>query len=111
LLAINHPGLARCLRYIWQNYQKPIGMAELAKTAALSRAGFFKAFTKKIGRTPGDELQRVRMANAKRLLSQSQKKVDEIAELSGYQKLNSFWVAFRKSTGMTPREYQKRFRI
>jgi LacI family transcriptional regulator len=109
LLAINHAGLARCLRFIWDNYQKPIGMDDLAKVAALSRAGLFKAFIKKLGRTPGRELNRVRMENAKRLLAQSQIKMDEIAEMSGYQSPNSFWIAFKQSTGMSPRQYQKQF--
>jgi LacI family transcriptional regulator len=111
LLAVNHAGLARCLRYIWANYQKPIGMDELAKVAALSRAGLFKAFVKQIGRTPGGELRRARVENAKRLLSQSKMKMEEVAELSGYQSPNSFWIAFRKSTGVSPRQYQKQFCI
>jgi len=111
LLAISHAGLARCLRYIWENYQKPISMDDLAKIAALSRAGLFKAFIKKMGRTPGSELHRVRMETAKRLLAQSQMKMDEIAELSGYQSPNSFWIAFKHSTGMSPRQYQKQFCI
>jgi LacI family transcriptional regulator len=109
LLAVNHPGLARCLRYIWENYQKPMGMDDLARVAALSRAGLFKAFIKKIGRTPGSELQRVRMEHAKRLLLQSKMKMEEVAELSGYQSSNSLWFAFKRSTGMSPRQYQKQY--
>ena len=111
LLAVNHPGLARCLRYIWENYQKPINMDDLAKIAGLSRAGLFKAFVKKMGRPPGSEIHRVRMEQAKRLLTQSQMKIDEIAELSGYQSANSCWIAFKQSTGMSPRQYQKQFCI
>ncbi len=111
LLAINHDGLARCLRHIWENYQKPIGIDDLAKIAALSRAGLFKAFVKKIGRTPGNELLRVRMENAKRLLAQPQMKMAEIAELCGYQNPNSFWIAFKQATGRSPRQYQKQFCI
>jgi LacI family transcriptional regulator len=111
LMAINHPGLARCLRYIWDNYQKPVSIDKLAKIASLSRAGLFKAFTKKIGRTPGDELHRVRMENAKRLLSQSKMKMEEVAELSGYHNANSFWIAFKQSTGISPKRYQKQFCI
>ena len=94
---------------IWENYQKPISTDDLARIAALSRAGLFKAFIQKVGRTPGNELNRVRMENAKKLLFQSQMKLDEIAELSGYQNTNSFWIAFKQSTGMSPRQYQKQF--
>ena len=109
LLAVNHPGLAKCLKYIGENYRKPLSMEDLAKVAGLSRAGLFKAFNQKLGRTPGDELLRVRMDNAKRLLLQSKKKMDEIAELAGYQNPNSFWVAFKQSMGMSPRRFRKQF--
>ena len=111
LLFINHTGLARCLRYLWLNFHKPIGVDDLGRVAAMSRSGLQRAFTEKIGRSPGAELHRVRMENAKKLLTQSRMKLDEIAELSGYQSANSFWVAFRQSTGMSPKEYQKRFCI
>ena len=109
LLAINHPALARCLRYIWENYQRPIGVDDLARVAAMSRSGLHQAFVDRIGRSPGAELHRVRIENAKRILSQSKLKLEEIAELSGYQSANSFWVAFRHSTGLSPKQYQKRF--
>ncbi len=109
LLAVNHPGIARCLRYLWQNCHKPISIDELAKVAALSRSGLHKAFLEHVGRPPGDELQRVRIENAKRLLSRSKMKLDEIAEKSGYQSANSLWAAFRQATGMSPKQYQKQF--
>lgn len=109
LLAINHPGLARCLRYVWENYNKPIGVDDLARAAAMSRSGLHQAFVDHLGRTPGAELHRVRIESAKRMLAQSRLKLEEIAGLSGYQSANSFWVAFRHTTGMSPKQYQKRF--
>jgi LacI family transcriptional regulator len=111
LLAINHPGLARSLRYLWANYHKPIGVDDLTRVAAMSRSGFHKAFIERIGRPPGNELHRVRMESAKKLLSESRMKLDEIAEACGYQSANSFWVAFRQATGMSPKRYQKQFRL
>jgi transcriptional regulator GlxA family with amidase domain len=68
-----------------------------------------QAFIEQIGRPPGSELHRVRIETAKKLLSQSKIKLEEIAERSGYQSANSFWVAFRQSTGMSPKQYQKQF--
>lgn len=109
LLAINHPGLARCLRYLWENCHKPIGLEDLARVAALSRSGLHKAFLEQVGRPPGTELHRVRIETAKRILAGSSRKLDEVAELCGYQSANSFWVAFRQATGMSPRKYQQQF--
>ncbi len=111
LLAVNHAGLARSLRYLWENFQKPIGVEDLARAAAMSRSGLHREFMLRIGRPPGNELHRVRIENAKKLLSQSKMKLDEIAEKCGYQCANSFWVAFRQATGMSPKQYQKQLCI
>jgi AraC-like DNA-binding protein len=35
--------------------------------------------------------------------------LDEIAEMVGYQSGNSFWVAFKQATGLSPKQYQKQF--
>ena len=52
LLFINHSGLARCLRYLWSNFHKPIGVDDLVRVAAMSRSGLHRAFTERIGRSP-----------------------------------------------------------
>ena len=109
LLAVNHPGLARSLRYLWTNYSKPIGVDDLARVSGMSRSGLHQAFIDIIGRPPGSELHRVRLENAKKMLTQSKMKLEEIAERCGYQSGNSFWVAFRQATGMSPKQYQKQF--
>jgi LacI family transcriptional regulator len=111
LLAVNHPGVARCLRFLRDNCHQPIGVDDLARIAAMSRSGLHQAFLEHIGRPPGNELHRVRIENAKKLLAQAKMKLEEIAERSGYQSANSFWVAFRQATGLSPRQYQQRYLI
>jgi len=44
-------------------------------------------------------------------LAQTGMKLDEIAEKSGYQNANSFWVAFRQTTGLSPKQYQAKFYV
>ena len=77
--------------------------------AAMSRSGLHHAFLERIGRPPGKELHRARIERAKKLLTQSYAKLEEIAEKSGYQSINSFSVAFKESTGLSPKQFQKRF--
>ena len=107
LVAVNHPGLARSLRFMWEHCQDPIGVEDLAKTASMSLRSFHEAFVQQLGRSPGSELHRIRIERAKKLLSASGEKLDAIAELCGYQSGNSFWVAFKQATGMSPKRYQK----
>ena len=108
LLAIAHPGVARSLRYIWEHCHEPISVKDLVGVAAMSRRGFHKAFLEHLGRTPGQELHRLRIERAKRLLAESRHKLEVLAGLCGYQSANSFCVAFKQTTGMSPKQYRDR---
>jgi LacI family transcriptional regulator len=109
LFATNHAGVARSLRFIWHHYHEPIGVGDLAKIAGMSLRGFHQAFLENIGRSPGTELHRVRIEHAKQLLTSSTEKTETIAAMCGYENINSFWVAFRKDTGLSPKQYRQQF--
>jgi transcriptional regulator GlxA family with amidase domain len=79
---------------------------DLVSVAAMSRRGLHKAFLEHLGRTPGQELHRVRINLAKRLLAESTHKMEVVAGMCGYQSANSFCVAFKQSTGMSPKQYR-----
>lgn len=107
LVATNHPGIARSLRFMWEHCNEPIGVNDLAKAAMMSLRNFHQTFVDNVGRPPGSELQRIRIERAKKLLSDSEEKMDSIAEMCGYESGNSFWVAFKRVTGVSPKQYQK----
>jgi LacI family transcriptional regulator len=106
LLAIQHKGVANSLRFIWEHADQPICVKDLVGVAAMSRRGLHKAFLESVGRTPGQELQRVRIDRAKRLLAESNHKLEVLASLCGYQSANSFCVAFKQATGMSPKKFR-----
>jgi LacI family transcriptional regulator len=108
LLAVRHPGVARSLRFIWDHCQEPISVKDLVGVAAMSRRGLHKAFLEHLGRTPGQELHRVRIELAKKLLAESRYKLEVLAGMCGYQSANSFCVAFKQTTGMAPKQYRDR---
>jgi LacI family transcriptional regulator len=107
LVAINHPGIARSLKYMREHCREPIGVNDLARAASMSVRAFHRAFFEHLGRSPGNELSRLRMERAKKLLSDSDARIYEIADKCGYENENSFWVAFRRATGMSPNRYRK----
>ncbi len=109
-LAIKHPGVAKSLRYIWEHSHEPICVKDLVAVAAMSRRGMHKAFLEHIGRTPGQELQRVRIERAKKLLAESSNKVETLAQMCGYQSINSFCIAFKRTTGMSAKRYRETVR-
>jgi LacI family transcriptional regulator len=107
ILTIRHPGVARSLRYLWEHGQEPICIKDLVGVSAMSRRGLHKAFMEHLGRTPGQELQRVRIDHAKKLLTRTNQKIDSVAHASGYQSINSFCVAFKRVTGMSAKQFRE----
>jgi LacI family transcriptional regulator len=107
LVAVSHPGVAKAMKYLLEHFHEPIGVDDLAAAAAMSRRGFHQAFVENIGHPPGQELQRVRLDQAKKLLAQPGHKMGGISEMCGYQSANSFWFAFKQTVGMSPQEYRK----
>ena len=63
-----------------------------------------------MGRTPGEELHRVRIERAKKLLFEAEHKMEVLAEMCGYRSVTGFWVAFKRATGMSPKKYQAKLR-
>lgn len=109
-LAIKHKNVAKSLRYMWEHSHEPICVKDLVAVAAMSRRGMHKAFLEHIGRTPGQELQRVRIEHAKKLLAESSGKIETLAKMCGYQSINSFCIAFKRTTGMSAKRYRETIR-
>jgi transcriptional regulator GlxA family with amidase domain len=78
----------------------------MARVAAMSRRGFHQAFVDHIGRTPAQEMNRIRIDTAKRLLHESEDKVETVGAMCGYKSANSFSLAFKRTTGISPKHYR-----
>jgi LacI family transcriptional regulator len=109
ILAIEHPGVATAVRYIKEHFSKPITIEEIIEHVGLSKRGLEKAFEKHLGRSPASELRRLRLDNAKRLLTGTKDKIDSIAFDCGYSNSSNLSCAFRRDTGMSPRNYRLKF--
>lgn len=106
ILAVNHQGVASSLRFLVEHIHEPINVEDMVRAAAMSRRSLHKAFMEHLGRPPGQELQRLRVERAKRLLTTTTHKLEVVGTMCGYQNANSFGVAFLRLTGMTPKEYR-----
>jgi LacI family transcriptional regulator len=110
LVAVNHPGVSRSLRFIAEHSHEPVTVKDLVAVAAMSRRGLHKAFVEQLGRTPGQELHRVRLERAKQLLVQSGHKMEALARLCGYRSANTFCIAFKQATGLSPGQFRDKLR-
>lgn len=111
LIAINHPGVAKSLRFLYNRGFEPIGVDDLARAAGMSRRALHQAFVKHLGRPPGTELHRIRIEQAKKLLADPEQPLNDIAGRCGYQSENGFWVSFKQATGVSPRQYREQLKV
>lgn len=99
--------LARAIRQMHGHLDRSWTMAELAKTAALSRSAFFDRFTRTVGIPPMEYLLSWRMAVARDLLRREDVAIAEVAERVGYGSASTFSTAFRRHVGQPPRRYTR----
>ena len=57
--------------------------------------------------TPKKYRDQIRLKKAEELLKKTDKKITDIAYLSGYQSIATFNRMFKQETGQTPSEYRK----
>ncbi len=76
--------LAPAIRQMHEQIARSWTVAQLARTAALSRSAFFERFTRTVGQTPMEYLLAWRMAVAKDLLRRHDIGIEEVAERVGY---------------------------
>ncbi len=93
--------------YIEENYMKQITLTEISAKLQFSLPYICKRFKSDVGITFNEYLQKKRIEQSCRLIANTDKKFNEIAELVGYSDIKFFTQVFKKHLGMTPREFKK----
>lgn len=99
------PKLARALRQIHSAPQTAWTMADLARTAGMSRSAFFTKFHHKLGVAPMEYILNWRLTLAKSMLKERKHTIAEIAEKVGYGSTSAFSVAFSREVGQPPARF------
>ena len=110
LRGLADPRLAPAIREMHRHIARPWTVAQLARTAALSRSAFFERFSRTLGRSPMDYLLAWRMAVAKDLLHRQDLGLEEVAERVGYGSASTFSTAFSRQVGQPPSRYARQRR-
>jgi AraC-like DNA-binding protein len=95
--------------YIEAHLSEQVSIATLAEIAHLSPFHFSRAFKTSFGVPPHRYHTARRIERAKVLLAEGALSVTEIGLKTGFADTSSFSAAFRKTTGITPRDYQRSF--
>ncbi|MFY1832181.1 cupin domain-containing protein [Myxococcus fulvus] len=99
--------LAPAIRQMHRHLSRPWTVAQLAKSAALSRSAFFDRFSHTVGLAPMEYLLGWRMAVARGLLRDRELSINEVAERVGYSSASTFTTAFSRHVGQSPGRYAR----
>ena len=93
--------------YVKKNFCDPnISLISVAQHVGMSAAHFSTVFSQQEGRTFISYLTALRMEKAKELLTTTNARLADIALEIGYNEPNYFSHVFRKTVGITPKEYR-----
>ncbi|MFE5320810.1 helix-turn-helix domain-containing protein [Paenibacillus sp. NPDC056579] len=93
-------------KYIQENYTKDLGLEQISGEMGVSVKYVSRVFKEKTGTNLTDYITQVRMEKAKELLTQTDQRVNDIAEQIGIPSRTTFLRVFKKTEGVTPNEYR-----
>lgn len=93
--------------YVKDNFEKSIGLEDLANLVAISPHHFSRIFKKTVGKSPMHYLQAYRVEQAKKLLKNEQRTLLDIATECGFSDQAHFSRLFKQYHQETPKQYRK----
>ncbi|MGA0332670.1 MAG: AraC family transcriptional regulator [Kiritimatiellia bacterium] len=89
-----------------QDYARDWTLEEILQIAHMSRSNFMRVFKKATGQPPIEYLLRLRIQEAMKLLTHSDRSITEIAMDVGFNDSNYFSRQFRQALGQSPRSFR-----
>ena len=95
--------------YVRQHYMEPLTLQELARRLNYSLPYVSKKFKDGTGVSFMTYLQNYRVMEGCRLLSGSNRTLEEITRMVGYQDVKFFSSLVKRNTGLSPRSFRRRY--
>jgi signal transduction histidine kinase/DNA-binding LacI/PurR family transcriptional regulator/AraC-like DNA-binding protein/DNA-binding response OmpR family regulator len=96
----------RSIAYLHQNYTRTLSRWEIAEAVGVSEDYLSRVFSRELGVSPWDYLNRYRILHAKVILQETQENIGVIARMVGFKDQAYFSRVFRKLTKLSPQAFR-----
>lgn len=107
IVTASNADLVHLIRFIRGNLQRPIRIEDLMREAKVSRRMLFKMFHEELGRSPHQEICRMRLAHAQSLLASEELSLEQIAHRSGFANASYMARVFARELGQPPTAFRR----
>ncbi|MEE1782103.1 GlxA family transcriptional regulator [Streptomyces sp. SP17BM10] len=105
----DRPPIRTAQEWILENLEQPLPVPEMAERANMSVRNFARVFRREVGTPPGQYIEQMRIARARKLLESTELTVKQIAGRCGFASTETFFRSFGRTLELTPNEYRRRF--
>jgi transcriptional regulator GlxA family with amidase domain len=98
-----------CLAWMSENLASPSPVTAMAERSGLTRRTFARRFITATGYRPIDYVHALRMESARQLLETGDATIDDVGYAVGYEDPTFFRRLFKRTTGMSPAAYRRKF--
>ncbi|HHT94229.1 MAG TPA: AraC family transcriptional regulator [Clostridiaceae bacterium] len=102
----NSEVIKNAIKYITKNFSRQITLEEVASVVHLSSSYFSTLFKECTGSTFKEYLNMIRVEESKRLLSNTDYSIIDIAIATGFESQSYFTKIFKRYTGYTPKQFR-----
>ncbi len=103
-------GVSRAVAFAEAHFAEAIQVDDLSRAAGMSRRALEIATREEHGLSPGGLIAGIRRREAERLLISEELSVERVGMLCGYPEPERFSAAFKRWTGLSPREFRRQIK-
>lgn len=111
LVACSDPQVQQVLRFIRDHAHEGIDVRSVLKAVPMARRSLERRFQELLGRSPAEEIRRVKIDRVRHLLSTTRMSIPDIAEACGFKYVEHMIPVFKKHHGNTPSRYRANARL
>ncbi|WDI39931.1 XylR family transcriptional regulator [Bremerella sp. P1] len=107
VVAVDDRDLANALLFMREHACEGIGVSDVLKEVAISRSSLERGLRKLLGRSPNQELIRLKLLRAEEMLTHTDLTLAVIAQRCGFRRTQHLAETFRELYGMPPGQYRQ----